>query len=106
MSISKDSTLKEVFDFVTTDDPKDVHVMPVTLTTKQDKRARLLIIIEGSANTAHHIMANLMTSVQDMHDLAEQKNSEKYVSPTGDPRIVGISGDVLDSDGPDLKIVP
>ena len=101
MSLSKNSTLQEVFDFIRNDE-HDVQVLPVTLTSKNDDRARLMILIQGKPNTAHHIMANLMTSVQDMYDLAEQVNA---TPPTEDSKIVGTDGEVLGDDGPKLEIV-
>lgn len=101
MSLSKDSSLKEVFDYIR-DDSIDVHVMPVTLTEKTDENAQMMILIQGKANTAHHIMANLMTAVQDMYDLAEQRNA---MPASKDGTIVGTDGEVLSDDGPSLKIV-
>lgn len=83
MSLTPDSTLKEVFDFVH-DDEHDVRVLPVTLTKKNDKIARMMILITGKTETANHIMANLMTTVQEMYDLAEQHAASKMVDSTGE----------------------
>jgi len=87
LSLSPDSTLQEVFDFIRTED-HDVQVLPVTLSKKEDKWARMMIIIQGKPNTANHIMANLMTAVQDMFDQAEQHAASKppaLVDSTGEP---------------------
>lgn len=85
MSLSPDSTLKEVFDFIY-DADIDVQVMPVTLTKNTDENARMMILIQGKQNTAAVIMANLMTYIQEMHDLAEQKEAEQaIVAPDGEP---------------------
>lgn len=101
MSLSKDSTLQEVFDHIRTDDGT-IRVMPITLTQGAEE-AELMILIQGPAKTAHHIMANLMTAIQDMHDLSEQRNS---MPASTKKNIVGTDGEVLDDDGPNLKIVP
>jgi len=92
LSLSKTSTIQELFDYIQNDD-HDVQVIPVTISKPSDEVARLMIVIQGAPNTANHIMANLMTSVQDMHDLAEQKESE---DPK--PAIVGSDGEALTDD--------
>lgn len=85
MSLTPDSTLKETFDFVY-DPDSDVQVLPVTLSKNDDEHARMMILIQGKPNTANVIMANLMTYIQEMHDLAEQKEAEQaIVAPDGEP---------------------
>ena len=85
MSLTKDSTLKELFDFIYNPD-EDVQVLPVTLSAKTDPRARLMIVIQGKALTANVIMANLMTSVQEMYELAEQNRASHAIThPDGEP---------------------
>lgn len=85
MSLTPDSSLKEVFDFIY--DPEiDVQVMPVTLSKNDDENARMMVLIQGKQQTATVIMANLMTYIQEMHDLAEQKAAEQaIVAPDGEP---------------------
>lgn len=83
MSLSAKSTLQEVFDFIRTDD-HDVQVLPVTLSKPDDEWARMMIIIQGKPNTANHIMANLMTSVQEMFELAEQHAASVDSKKLGD----------------------
>ena len=101
MSLSKDSTLRELFDHIY-DAEIDVQVMPVTLSKSEDDIAQLMILIQGKPKTSHHIMANLMTAIQDMYDLAEQRNA---MPESGKKNIVGTDGEVLDDGGPSLKIV-
>ena len=85
MSLSKDSTLTELFDFIYNPE-QDVQVQSVTLSKPGDERAQLMIIIQGKEETSHVIMANLMTAVEEMHQLAEQKAAEKaIVAPNGEP---------------------
>lgn len=85
MSLSKDSTLNEMFAFVRNPD-QDVQVLPVTLSAPGADFAQMMIVIQGKANTANVIMANLMTSVQEMYELAEQKAAEQaIVAPDGEP---------------------
>jgi hypothetical protein len=91
--------LEEVFDFIY-DPEQDVQVQAVTL-AKLEGRARLMILIQGKPNTAQHIMANLMTNVQDLHDRAEQREA---MPPEDESKIVGTDGEVL-SDQPQLEIV-
>ena len=91
LSLSKDSTLEEVFDFIRSDE-HDVQVLPVTLNKPDDKWARMMVIIQGKPNTANHIMANIMTVVQDMFDQAEQHAASKA------PKLVGSDGEQLTDD--------
>ena len=104
MSLSKNSTLQEVFDFIRNDEA-DVQVQAVTLTEATDKHAELMLLIQGKADTAQHIMANLMTAVQDMHDLSEQRHVAPEQEEPQPAVIIGTDGEVLGDDGPELKIV-
>lgn len=97
MSLSKDSTIGELFEFIKNEE-QDVQVVPVTLSKPDDKVARLMILIQGAPNTSNHIMANLMTAVQDMHDLALQQETD------GGTGIVGTDGEEL-TDDVQLEIV-
>ncbi len=97
MSLSKKSTLEEVFEFVKNDE-HDVQVIPVTLSKPKDDFARLMILIQGTSATANTIMANLMTAVQEMHDLAAQKDADDA------PKLVGSDGKLLNDDGPALLV--
>lgn len=84
MSLSKNSTLTEVFEFIYNPE-QDVQVMPVTISKPNDPVAKMMIVIQGKPHTSHVIMANLMTYIQEMYDLAEQKDAEKeIVSPSGE----------------------
>lgn len=85
MKLTPDSSLKEVFDFIYNHEV-DVQVMPVTLSKNTDTTARMMILIQGKHNTASVIMANLMASIQEMHDLATQKEAEQaIIAPDGEP---------------------
>ena len=101
MSLSKESSLREVFEHIRTDDNR-IRVMPVTLTKNDAEIAELMILIQGPAKTAHHILANLMVAVQDLYDLAEQREA---MPPSDEKNIIGTDGEVLGDDGPSLKIV-
>lgn len=85
MSLSPKSTIEELFDFIRNPE-QDVQVLPVTLSKPDDTEARMMIVIQGAPNTSNHIMANLMTAVQEMYDLAEQQAAENaIVAPDGEP---------------------
>jgi hypothetical protein len=93
LSLSKNSTIKELFDYIYNDEV-DVQVVPVTISKPDDAMARLMIVVQGTPNTAHHIMATLMTTVQDLHDIAEQ---QKAAEPPA-KKLVGADGEVLTDD--------
>lgn len=78
-SLTPDSTLDEVFNFIKID--KGVRVHAVTL--KQEKKdSRMMILIQGEHDTASVIMANLMTLVNDLEDTEKQREQDDK------PRIV------------------
>ncbi|HEX04857.1 MAG TPA: hypothetical protein ENH10_06835 [Bacteroidetes bacterium] len=91
MSLSKDSTIQEIFNHVYNPD-EDVQVVPVTISKKGDDIARLMILIQGKPETSNHIMANLMHQVQEMWDLAEQH------SATDASELIGTDGEKLGDD--------
>lgn len=91
MSLSKESTLQEVFDFIRNDE-HDVQVVPVTISKVGAEYAQLMILIQGAAATASTIMANLMTAVQEMHDLAAQDAANDA------PRLVGVDGKLVEDE--------
>ncbi len=95
MSLTPDSTLKEVFDFIYQED-HDVQVLPVTLSKEGDDHARLMILIHGKKKTANHIMANLMHAVQEMHNLATQEE-EAHPELLLDSAAEELTDDVKDS---------
>lgn len=96
MSLSKDSTLAELFAFTRNPD-NDVQVMPVTLSNNNDPHAELMIIIQGKSDTAHTIMAGLMQQINDMHDISEQAEAAEAAKKP-DMRIVHKDGTVLDDE--------
>ena len=59
---------------------------------------QLMIIIQGTKNTANVIMANLMNSVQEMYDLAAQKEADET------PKILGADGKPANDDGPTILV--
>lgn len=90
--LTEKSTLEELFDFVAPEEEDAIGVFPVTMKPRVEGRAEMMIVITGAPNTANVIMANLMTAVGDMHDLAAQQQAEE--EPEDD-----------DDDGPSI-IVP
>jgi len=71
--LTKDSTLKELFDFIAV--PEGANVMPITLSQKKDD-TRLMILVQGEHKIASVIMAQLMTVLQDMSDTVAQAEQE------------------------------
>ena len=89
--LSEDPTLSELFEFIR-DPEADVRVLPVTV-KQTDNEAQLFIAIQGTPMTANTIMAQLMTLVQDMYDMAEQQGNMAAPAPNkkesaNDSRIV------------------
>jgi hypothetical protein len=71
MSLSKDSTIKEVFEFIKNPEV-DVQVQTIAISDNLDTCAQYMVLIQGKQKTARVIMANLMATIQEMHDLAEK----------------------------------
>ena len=68
--LTPESTLDELFEHIRVDE--GMNVIPITL--KQDpKDTRLMIVIQGNANMAGVMFAQLITAIQDMSDLVEQQ---------------------------------
>jgi hypothetical protein len=74
MSLTKDTTLQELFNFVYNPD-HDVQVIPVTVSKPSEDVARYMIVIQGKPKTAGMILAALMTQVEDMWARAEQQHA-------------------------------
>lgn len=84
-TLTAKSSLEEVFDFIRNPE-QDVQVLPVTLNKPSDAEARMMILIQGKPDTANVLMANLMTYIQEMYDLAEQQAAaNEIVAPDGVP---------------------
>ncbi len=78
-NLTPDSTLDEVFNFIKTDEGVRVHA--VTL-KQEEKDSRMMILIQGTHETASVIMAQLMTLVNDLRDTETQREQDEQ------PRIV------------------
>ena len=72
--LTQNNTIAEFFDFFDRGDAM-VQVVPVTL-SEADNDTRLGIFIHGDKAVASAIMAQLMTTVDHMNDLAEQADAE------------------------------
>lgn len=68
------STIEEIFEFCRPDE--GMRVVPVEIPAPKDK-AHLMILIAGNKAEANVLMANLMSYVSDMHDVAEQKAQDE-----------------------------
>lgn len=88
-TLSPNSTLKELFDFLRPDE--GCKVQPISFATRDDGRSDLMITITGSHDEANIIMANLMTYVTEMEAVAMQKN---------------VDAEILGTDGKALKDEP
>lgn len=86
--LSPDSTLRELFKVIEVEE--GVNVVPVSLNKSEDNIARLMIAIVGSPSEANVIMANLMSFVDDMHDMAAQHEADEGVN------VVGMDGNPID----------
>ena len=69
--LTNDSTLTEVFNFLEVPE-EGVQVVPVTI-QQTETDTRLAILIRGDHEMASVIMARLMTEINDLSDLAEQR---------------------------------
>lgn len=78
MSLSKESTLKEVFEFLDTGD-EGVQVVPVTIEETADK-AQLAIFINGHRDTASVIYAELIYRLGELSDLEAQSESSQIIT--------------------------
>lgn len=73
LGLTPDSTLNEVFEHIRVEG--DLRVIPVTL--KQDaKDTRQMILLQGDHEMVSIMMAQLMTTVQDMSDTAAQQGKK------------------------------
>ena len=88
-TLSPDSTLSELFDFLRPEE--GCKVQPVSLAKREDGKSDLMIAITGSYDEANIIMANLMTYVTEMEAVAEQRN---------------VDAEILGTDGKALKDEP
>ena len=68
-----DPKLSELFAFISVDE--GVRVLPVTF-KQSENDTQLFIAIQGKHDQASIIMANLMTAIDEMHDLSEQYAAE------------------------------
>lgn len=88
MSLTKDSTIKEVFEFIKNPDV-DVQVQTIAISSNIDICAQYMILIQGKQKTARVIMANLMATIQEMHDLAERtEKTFEGVAPSDESKII------------------
>ena len=84
-TLTQQSSLEEVFDYIRNPE-QHVQVLPVTLNKPDEDEARMMILIQGAPETANVLMANLMTHIQEMYDLAEQQAATNdIVAPNGEP---------------------
>lgn len=78
--LGPDSQINEIFDFLRPDE--GCGVFPVSMAKRDDGKADMLIVITGSAGEANVMMANLMTYVNEMHEVAEQKKADEDILGT------------------------
>ncbi len=106
MSLSKKSTLEEIFAEIEMDEP-GVQVLPVTVSKPKDPVAHLMIIIQGQPNMAHSILAQLMAQIAEMHESAEKAHA--HVEPENEPpkdlKLEVIPEDNITGEEPGVKLV-
>lgn len=86
-TITPDSSLRELFDELRP--PEGMRVVPVSLPANEGE-ANLAILITGKDEDSHVLMANLMSYVNELFAVAEQR--------TADAKILGTDGEPVDSD--------
>ena len=80
IGLTPESTINEVFNFLDVDET-GAQVVPVTIKQQSDD-TRLAIFIKGEHQIASTIMAELMTRVEELFDLAAQAQAEGDAEPT------------------------
>ena len=74
--LSPASSIQEIFEAITPDE--GMRVLPTQIPAPEGQ-AHLAILITGSHDECSVLMANLMSYVQDMHDVASQKEAESEI---------------------------
>lgn len=82
--ITPDSSIKDLFDELRPEE--GMRVVPVSLASRGDGFADLMIVISGKEEDANVMMANLMMYVDEMAAVAQQKAADSdFLGPDGRP---------------------
>ena len=87
--ITPTSTITEVFDFLTgaAEPGSAVQVVPITF-RETEKDTRLSIFIKGERETASYIMAELVTTIQNLFEQQQQQEARA--------ELLGADGEAID----------
>jgi len=76
MSLSPESTIREMFEMFDCDDETGpVRVVPMTIKQQADD-TQLLLLVKGEHETASTIFASVMTTIDDLYALQQQQEAE------------------------------